>query len=163
MAKRLGATLVKLKGATGDDLAPDASAVLGVFEYMIGNTDWSIRFLHNIELLGRDGTHFPVAYDFDHAGAVDAVYALPNDQLPIRRVRDRLFRGRCVSQEEFERAFALFLDRREAITRLYHDEIGRLLSPAVTKRTLEYFDAFYRTIADPRAARREIIDRCRQI
>lgn len=160
MAERLGLRLVEHKGATSEDLDPLASAILGVFEYMIGNTDWSIAYLHNIELLGRDGVHFPVAYDYDHSGAVNTVYARPDPQLSIRRVRERLFRGRCVPQPYFEQAFALFLARREAITALYADEIGRLLPPDVSKSTLEYFDSFYRTIADPRSAKREILDRC---
>jgi hypothetical protein len=160
MAKRLGVRHVEHQGATPEHLDPAASATLGVFEYMIGNTDWSIAALHNVELLAGDQTHYPVAYDFDHSGAVNANYALPDPKLPIKRVRERLYRGYCVPDSAFAQAFDTVLARRAEIAALYDDQIGRLMDPGARKRTLEYFDGFYRIIGDPRAAKREIVDRC---
>jgi hypothetical protein len=52
---------------------------MAVFQYMIGNTDWSVPYLHNIRILSFDAQTIPsvVPYDFDHAGIVNAPYALP--------------------------------------------------------------------------------------
>ena len=160
LAGRVGGTLVAETGVTADLLDADAAALMAVFQYLIGNTDWSVAALHNIELVRVGDRLHPVPYDFDLAGAVDAAYALPSSQLPIRRVRDRLFRGACLSPEAYARAFALFAARREAIVALYHDEIGRRLAPRAVEETLRYFDEFYRTIADPQAAQRAITGAC---
>ncbi len=160
MAERLGGKLTEQRGATVDFLDPGTTALVGVFEYLIGNTDFSVSALHNIELLQKDGTYLPIAYDFDHAGAVNARYAKPNEQLPIRRVRDRLFRGYCIPAEHYPPVFALFNEKKDALYALYADSIGRLMDPDVVKKTLEYYDEFYRTINDPRAAKRLIVDAC---
>ena len=161
LARRVRGTLVKEKGAGPDALQPRHAAIFGVFQYLIGNTDWSIYALHNAELV-RDSIFdiVPVPYDFDFAGAVNALYATVDPKLPIKNVRERIYRGYCVPQEDLDAALALFRGRREAIYALYRDDVGRLLEPRVVEATLAYFDAFYRTIDDPRATKRQIVDAC---
>ncbi len=161
MAARLGGKVVEQKGAGASDLDPDQDALLGVFQYMIGNTDFSIAGLHNVELLFKeDGSVMPIAYDFDFAGAVNARYAVPDEKLNIPNVRQRLFRGYCVGAASYARAFALFIEKRPQIYALYSDEIGKLIDGGRVKETLRYFDEFYETINDPRSARRSIIEPC---
>jgi len=162
LAARLGGHLIESQGATPDDLHPTTTTIAGLFQYLAGNADWSVSALHNMELVATaDALLHPVPYDFDFSGMVEAFYATPPPQLPIRSVRDRIFRGYCVPDEEFARAFALFQERRPAIEALYADEVGRLLDRRSTERALDYIDEFYRTIGDPRRARREIVEACR--
>lgn len=160
LARRLGAEELAVKGSVSDDLDARTRVLMGVFQYMIGNTDWSTSGLHNVELFGRDGVIYPVAYDFDYSGAVNAHYAVPPPQVRIRSVRERAYRGACAADSVFADVFAAFRANRQRIQELYADEVGRLLDPAVAKRMLRYFDEFYEVIDDPRAAKREIIDRC---
>lgn len=160
MASRVGGLLAKQQGATPNDLVPSAAAVFTVFQYMIGNTDWSIAALHNVELITQDTLHVPVPYDFDFSGAVNARYATADPRLPIRTVRQRLYRGYCESSDVFPPVFELFRAKRDSIYALYHDSIGRLLDADRAKETLSYFDDFYNTINDPREAKRELLDRC---
>jgi hypothetical protein len=161
IAARLGGKVLDQTGAGAGDLDPDQNALLGVFEYMIGNTDFSIAGLHNVELLLKeDGTVMPIAYDFDFAGAVNARYATPPEMLHMTSVRQRLFRGHCIDPASYTRAFALFVEKRPQIYALYDDEIGKLITPGTVKETLRYFDEFYETINNPRSARRSIIDPC---
>ncbi len=161
IAARLGGKVIEQTGAGAGDLDPDQDALLGVFQYMIGNTDFSIAGLHNVELLVKeDGVVMPIAYDFDFAGAVNARYATPPEMLHIASVRDRLFRGYCTDPASFARAFAVFVEKRPQIYALYNDEIGKLINPGTVKETLRYFDEFYETINDPRSARRSIIEPC---
>jgi len=159
-AARVGATLVTTEGAGPADLHPYESAFLGVFQYFVGNSDFSIRALHNIVLVYRDEQYVPVARDFDWSGAVNPRYATPSPVLPIRSVRQRLMRGYCAPVDEYEKVFALFREKKDAIYGLYADSIGSLLKPAVVKSTLAYFDDFYKTINDPKAARQNIIAAC---
>ncbi|HEX6631141.1 MAG TPA: hypothetical protein VF048_08620 [Gemmatimonadaceae bacterium] len=161
MAERAGGALLEQQGATAEDLDPYGRALHGVFQYLIGNTDWSAAALHNVELVGTPAGIQPVAYDFDYAGAIDTYYAAPNERLPIRDVRQRLYRGHCAPAEAYARVFALFQARRDSIVALYHDPVGRLLEPRTVERTLRYFDDFYRTIGDAGDARHAILDACR--
>jgi hypothetical protein len=159
-AARLGARLVEIQGAGADDLDPYESAFLGVFQYFIGQSDFSVRALHNVVLLYRGMNHIPVARDFDWTGAVDARYATPSPILPIRTVRQRVMRGYCAPPEEYERVFALFREKKDAIYALYGDSLAAAMKPDVVRATLQYFDDFYKVINNPADARRKIVGAC---
>jgi len=160
LAHRVGGMLAKQQGAGAGDLDPSAAATFGVFQYLIGNTDWSIAGLHNVELIATQTDHVPIAHDFDFAGAVNARYATVDPRLSIRRVRDRLFRGYCLPDSVYVPVFALFKAKKDSIYALYHDSIGGLLKGDRAKETLSYFDEFYETINKPRDAKSEIMERC---
>jgi hypothetical protein len=161
VASRLNSALLKANGATGSDLEPYHRALMGVFEYMIGNTDFLVSERHNAFLLGTpEGETIPVPYDFDYSGAVNTVYAAPNPILPIKNVRQRHFRGFCADQEQFRRVFSLLNEKKDAIYALYDDPIGKLLRLDVVRETRTYFDEFYRIINDPQLAQSEILGRC---
>jgi hypothetical protein len=161
MAARFGGSLFMEKGAKSDDFDPYSAARVGVFEYMIGNADWSASQLHNVEIIRDSAFAFVlVPYDYDFSGAVNARYATPDPHLELRSVRDRVYVGHCATSADFAKAFALFAAKKDAIYALYSDPIGRLLKPEIVKETLAYFDDFYRTIGSPADARREIVEAC---
>ena len=161
LAARVGGKVMDQKGALPGDLDPYQDALVGVFQYMIGNTDFSISALHNMELLFReDGSVFPIAYDFDFAGAVNARYAVPDAKLSITNVRTRLFRGYCSNADSYAKVFALFNEKKPEIYALYRDDVGKLLDQGTVKETLRYFDDFYETINNVRSAKRSIIGSC---
>ena len=161
VASRQNAALLKAKGATGSDLEPYHRTLMGVFEYLIGNTDFLVSELHNAFLLGTvQGETIPVPYDFDYSGAINTVYATPNPVLPIKNVRQRYFRGFCSDAQQYARVFALLNEKKPAIYALYDDPIGKLLRLDVANDTKKYFDEFYRIINNPELARVEILSRC---
>jgi hypothetical protein len=160
---RMGGTAVQTKGARGDDLEPAASAMFGVFQYFIGNTDFSVSGLHNVLLLRKDsvfGGAFPVAWDFDWTGAVNAKYAFPDYRLPIKNVTQRLMKGDCVPPATFNATFDIFRAKKDAIYALYSDSLAAGLKPDVVRWTLKFYDEFYEVINDKRRANREIIEAC---
>lgn len=161
LASRLGGTVREQKGALPADLEALPSALFGVFEYFIGNTDFSVSGLHNVELFfGSQGEVIPIAYDFDFAGAVNARYAASDERLNLLNVRQRLFRGLCTDAEAYDRAFAVFNEKRPQIYALYSDSVGKLMDRGTVKATLRYFDEFYETINNRRAAKRSIVESC---
>ena len=161
LAQRMGTSFMKEKGAGPDFMEPHHGALVGIFEYFIGNTDFSIFALHNIALLAQpDGNVIPVPYDFDFSGVVNARYATVDPKLSINRVRDRLFRGYCGPTEEYGKVFDLFREKKDAIYGLYQDDIGKMMKKDQVDQTLKYYDDFYKTINDPRAARNEIVKQC---
>lgn len=161
-ADRIGARLVEIQGAKADDLDPYESAFIGVWQYFVGNTDFSIWALHNVILVYKDPLHIPVAFDYDWSGAVNTRYARPSEIIGTRTVTQRVMRGYCAPPEEYETVFALFREKKDAIYSLYRDSLAAALKPDVVTRTLRYFDEFYETINNPRLARRLIVEQCLQ-
>ncbi len=161
VARRANGAILDQQGATADDLDPDISALAFTFQYFIGNTDFSFDGLHNGEIITlNDGRNLPVAYDFDFAGAIDAIYAGVDPSLAVRRVRDRQFRGYCVHAAAYPKAIAHFVAQKDAIYGLYRDEIGQLLSPAKVKSTLGYYDNFYGNVKTPKDVQRNLFSTC---
>ena len=64
-----------------------------MFQFMIGNTDFSVAYQHNGKLLYANKKIYPLPYDFDLCGLVDASYAIVNRNLGISSVKDRKYRG----------------------------------------------------------------------
>lgn len=159
--ERMGVQLVTTQGAGPADLNPYESALFGVWQYFVANSDFSIRALHNVVLVFKDDEHIPVARDFDWSGAVNARYAVPNPILKIRGVTTRVMRGYCSDPAEYEKVFALFKEKKDEIYAQYRDELmGPLMRPNVVANTLKYYDEFFATINDPKRAKRLIVDEC---
>ena len=159
-AAKVGGKLLEVQGAGPDDIDPYESAFFGVFQYFVGNSDFSIRALHNVVLLFKDPIYIPVARDFDWSGSVNARYAKPNPILPIKLITQRLMRGYCAPPEEYQKVFSLFRAQKDSIYALYRDSIGSLMQPNVVRESLKYFDDFYEVINDPGRAKREIVGAC---
>jgi hypothetical protein len=161
LAERVGTSFFKEKGAGPEYMEPHHGALVGVFEYFIGNTDFSIFALHNIALLAQpDGNVIPVPFDFDFSGAVNARYATTDPSLSINRVRQRLFRGYCAPKEEYTKVFDLFREKKDSIYALYQSPVGKMMRKDYVEETLKYYNDFYKTINDPRDAKSEIVESC---
>jgi hypothetical protein len=134
---------------------------MAVFEYLIGNTDWSVQYQQNVKLIVRDSTSVPstVAYDFDHAGIVRAPYAKPAPELMLASTAIRRYRGFCVDDmSAFEDVFALFNDLKGSIYGVYSG--NSLLDEKYVKITLKFLDDFYDTINDPKKAEKAFLYPC---
>jgi hypothetical protein len=149
------------QGARFDDLETGPLTMLSMFEYFIGNTDWSISALHNIVLL-RDSTGanvIPVAYDFDWTGAVNPPYAVPDKSLPIHSVTERLYRGNCPAPDQLKATLDRFRAKHAAIDALFV-QLPQL-TPDRAKKMKGFFDDFWKRIDDPRLAK-EIAGDCQK-
>lgn len=151
MAARIGSKIIKRNGLRPNKTEKDIFLPMAVFEFMIGNTDWSIQFRHNIKLCQNAAypLPIPVPYDFDHAGIVNAPYAKPAPALELRSVQQRLYRGYCISNlADFDPVVKQFNDLKEAFYAVYTDCPG--LSEKYVRQTLRFLDDFYKTINNPK-------------
>jgi hypothetical protein len=141
-------------------MQPEQDFLVALFQYMIGNTDFSTAYFHNTVLIRSEDNQFLIVpYDFDWAGVVAARYAIPDPRLPITDVRQRVFRGFCRDEGVDEAGLIRrFNDQKGAIRALYEEMPG--LDEGVRKRSLEYYEDFYRTLDDPRRYAREITRAC---
>jgi hypothetical protein len=153
LADRLQAQLFKRINTRPQRTIRQEFLNMAVFQYLIGNTDWSIRYRHNIKLIhikDKNGL-IPIPYDFDHAGLVNAPYAKPAEELRINSVRQRRYRGYCIKDmREFQPTFDLFNKQKTAIYAIYAD--NPLLEEKYIKQSLKYLDEFYLTINNPKKA-----------
>ncbi len=140
----------------------DQSVLMGTFNYMIANLDWSAVYFHNAVVLRlEDGRHFTVPYDFDHSGVVNARYAVvpPALQDEVRRVRQRPYREFCRPQLTHENAAAMFADKRDDIEALYRTS-PHYADPSQAEDALAFYEEFWEVIADDDEVEDEILDRC---
>lgn len=168
VAERTDRVRARRRSVAAEELEPASLAVLSLFQFMIGNTDWSAlaaaegeACCHNTALLAdRDRADGVVAvpYDFDQAGLVNASYARPPQGLGLRSVKQRLYRGLCSTNDELDAAIAVFNAARPAIESLVDeaalDESGRM-------RALDYLAGAYEIFNDPVRRDEQIIARCR--
>ncbi|HEY8521314.1 MAG TPA: hypothetical protein VIN61_14650 [Gammaproteobacteria bacterium] len=137
-------------------------ATFELFEFMIGNTDWSAIKGHNVTHLRRaDGTVTAVPFDFDFSGLVNASYAGPPPGLPIDSVRQRLFRGACRDGFGWDELVAAFVDRRPDIEALLAGLPG--LTERSREETAEYVEEFFAIIASAERRQAAIVDACRSV
>lgn len=160
VAKRNHGKLFKDPGIGFQMGDPTHTGIMSVFFYMIANTDWSMPFQHNVKIVERGYQFFPLPYDFDWSGIVDAPYAKPDYRLPIRSVRQRLYRGPCYAVEDLAPILARFQLQREAITGLYQNLEG--LEPKKRDDALKYLEEFWKVIDNPRSVDRELRGGCQR-
>jgi len=164
LVKRLDA--IELKGVqiNANSAETKSTTIQDVFQYMIGNTDWSIPALHNMKLIKLNDHLKPkpivIPYDFDYSGLVNTEYAIPNDNLPISEVTERLYRGFCRTPEEMQNAFKVFRENKGEILALY--ENSNFLSKNYKAESLKYLNDFFNIIENPRNALKDISNTCRK-
>jgi hypothetical protein len=156
MAKRNRGKVLMQTGGNAQEMDPRQMAITDIFQYMIGNTDYSLSYLHNYRIVATDTSmaYYPMAYDFDWSGLVNSPYAKPDYRLPIKRVTDRLYRGGCHSPETLAAAISLFQAKKS-------DIYGQLTSikdlpPERLKEATEFLDEFYKFAGDPKSVEREL-------
>ena len=161
VARRLDREIVSIRDFNPLDADPYGSALMDVFQYMIGNTDWSIVQQHNVVLLqDREGGIVPLPFDFDWTGVVDASYAYPVAEVNINSVRQRLYRGACLGQETMQKVFDRFVASKQDIYAMYRSRSE--LDAGQLKKTLRYYDEFYETITTPKERDKKILGACRR-
>jgi hypothetical protein len=137
---------------------------VSMFEYMIGNTDWSVPARHNIKLLvskaDSNSVPFPVPYDFDHSGIVKTNYALPPPHLEISDVTQRLYRGFPRTVEELQVVIDEFMQQKEKMYRIIED--CEFISAGTKKNMTSYLNGFYHTVSQPKNINNEFIRNARK-
>jgi hypothetical protein len=176
MADRLGLDRVHLESVLYSQLDHPHTALVQIFQFLIANNDYSVikasgddDCCHNIELVGfeneegdvGDGDIFPIPYDFDFSGLVNATYAAPPAQIPVRDVRFRYFYGLCEPKPILDAAIAQVQSKKDEILALIANTAE--LDEGTRDKTIEYVEDFFDIIEDPKSVDYEIVRRCRGV
>jgi len=163
LAKELRGKVIMQKGGQSDEMEPRQMAITDIFQYMIANTDMSLSALHNYRIIQTDSSlqYYPMAYDFDFSGLVDAPYARPDYRLPIKRTTDRLFRGNsCHPPALMNDVVGLFKARKDSIYETLKGIGG--LTPDRYKEASTFLDEFYKELNDPNTVKKVFTEPCRR-
>jgi len=159
LARRMGGRISDSTGTHAGQYDFGMTNLTTVFQYMIGNTDVSIRSLHNIRaVLKPDGARYPVPYDFDFAGVVDARYAQPNPMLQLDSVRTRLYLGPCQPPGVLNTYLGVLRAARDKLLGIY--DTAPMLTPKYREAAKKYLDGFFRSTATPSGVKRAFVDGC---
>ncbi len=157
LADRLGGEVYEAPFFNEKMLHKKSYVLFGLFQYMIGNTDWNIANLHNVEIvtIPQQQLAIPVAYDFDYAGLVHAHYAVPHKRLDMRDVIERRYLGPCLSDHDIDLARELFLSKEQETYEILE---SFPLSKSERRFCLDYLETFFDTLRDPKIAKRTFGD-----
>ena len=159
LAKRKDLTLLERESFDENKLDFHQADLMALFEFMIGNTDWSIARQRNIILLqGEEGVQFPVPYDLDMSGLVNAPYSGPPPSLPIDEVTERYYLGYCHPGIEWAPLFGELLSLQGDI----EAEVPTV--PGLYKRerssAKRYIEQFYKLLNSPTKRTKFIKEAC---
>ena len=161
--KRNGVSFVETKNLHQEVLDRYQMSLVTIFQYLIGNTDWSVPNRHNIDLYLGDPQDrlIPVAFDFDFSGVVNAPYAQPQPMLGINKVTDRLYRGFPRSEEEIDTILDLFRCRETLI--MTREERLPSVSRGRQTVTKKFLHSFFEEISSQAMVKRIFINGSRKL
>lgn len=144
MAERIKGTICdECFGTSPAQIEPKNQLTQALFQYMIGNTDWSVEMNRNLEIitLQGNGAKVLVPYDFDFAGFVNAPYAVPDANYGLKNMRERKFLGQPADKNTVEQVVALYIEKKKAVLR----QIERCpnISSVEKADLLQYVESFY--------------------
>jgi hypothetical protein len=136
------------------------STILFLFQYMVGNTDWSIPIYHNTKLFfPRDSIKnrpYVVAYDFDFSGLVNAPYASPPETTGLTSVTERFYMGYVRTMDELKVAAELFLAKENELLNLINQ--SEFLGAKEKRDMILFLEEFFDLIKNEDRIRRTFIE-----
>ena len=146
LGERINAVPVNAVKVTQKQIIPEMMDRMAIFNYMIGNTDWSVPNQHNCKILvprsfNDSNLGIIVPYDFDYSGLVDADYAIPTENLGIKSVRDRLYIGICRNEDIIINALKEFSDKKAEFYKVINN--FTVMNEKSRKKMTWYLDSFY--------------------
>ena len=136
-----------------------------LFQFMIGNTDYSMRMQHNQRLYYLDGTYVTLPYDFDMSGLVNAPYATVNNiqnlDSNIEQVTERLYKGYARDTTLMQQVRGEFLAARPAMEKCLNDLEPYFKDRRQMAEAREYLDSFFHILENDRLFERRIIEHMR--
>lgn len=123
--------------------------VLGMFQFMIGNTDWKPKMMHNIKIVksARDNRIMMIPYDFDFAGMVKTSYARPNPDYKQVSVEQRIFMDKVENLEHLEEMIRYFKKQKEPLFNVVKNL--ELLDKKSKREVMQYLKSFFNILNNP--------------
>ena len=131
------------------------------FQYLLGNTDFSVAYQHNGKLMYLEKQIIPLPYDFDMTGWVNPSYATVNTTLGINSVQDRKYRGFKREQKYFDEVRQQFLNQKMELFRIVASYESEFTDPKEYQNMFEFMESFYEVLEDKVKFQKSIVDSSR--
>jgi hypothetical protein len=132
---------------------------VALFNFMIGNTDASIVRERNVVLIvTEEGQQYPVPYDLDMSGLVDAEYNGVSPRLDFRDPKQRYYLGFCHPGVDFDSLFQQFGAQQQYIIAMFDDIQG--MSWSSRKQSRSYLNKFFKLLDSSEHRQEKIIEAC---
>ncbi|MDC1056197.1 hypothetical protein OAQ07_01450 [Flavobacteriaceae bacterium] len=128
------------------------------FQYLLGNTDFSVAYQHNGKLLYVNKEIIPLPYDFDMTGWVNPSYATVNTTLGINSVQDRKYRGFKREQQYFDEVRQQFLDQKADLMKMISSFEGEFSNQSEYENMFEFLKSFYDVLEDDSKFQKSIVE-----
>ena len=136
-----------------------------LFQYMIGNTDYSSAYQHNQKLLFVEKKTVPIPYDFDMSGLVDASYAvvsqIGDQELAITDVTQRLYRGFERTPAEYQQVRQEYLSHKGEMLAILDKHKADFDDPNEFTRTKDFIVSFFEVLENDGKFGREVLAQAR--
>ena len=131
------------------------------FQYLIGNTDFSVSFQHNGKLLYTNKEFLPLPYDFDMTGWVDPSYGFGNPTLGLSSLSERVYRGFKRDNELMNTVRTQFIDSKAEIVKLVSSYKEEFDNASEFDKMFGFMQEFFETIEDEGEFQKSILDKAR--
>lgn len=132
-----------------------------MFQFMIGNTDFSVAYQHNGKLLSIDKIIYPLPYDFDLCGLVDASYAIVNSRLGIESVKDRKYRGFKRDESLVRDVKDQFLNKKSQFFQILDAQQSKFELSSEFESAKDFVSSFFYILEDENLFEKEVIQQMR--
>lgn len=131
------------------------------FQYLLGNTDFSVAYQHNGKLLYVDKKIIPLPYDFDMTGWVNPSYATVNTSLGIRSVQDRVYRGFKRDREYFDQVREQFIEKKSKLMQIVASFEKEFSDPREYQNMFAFMEDFYEILESDSNFEKAIVSKAR--
>ena len=129
------------------------------FQFMIGNTDFSRAYQHNMKVFYINNTMVPIPYDFDMAGLVNTSYAASS--IAVNSVTDRVYRGFVRDKQLFEQVRREFLNNKDKLISIMDENAIYFEHPEEFETAKNYILSFFDVLVNNKKFKDEILEKAR--
>lgn len=156
-AARLDMERVRRPAMAPSDMDSAQQNLVEIFQYMIGNTDWSIPNKHNVEMVKVPAVAkvIPIPYDFDYAALVGTPYAVPHESLPIKSIYERYYMGHGVTEPEALSTAKFFMSKKDELMKVVDD--FTLLDEKSRSSVKKFLNPFFEMIESEKVVKKTFV------
>ena len=136
-----------------------------LFQYLIGNTDFSTRGGHNQKLLYTDNKYVSIPYDFDMSGLVNAPYAtisgMENMKVYITEVTQRAYKGYKRDYELLQEVRQKYISSKDEIFAVTDSLKQYFQDPTLYEKAKDFIDDFFEIMESDKKFEKNIVNRTR--
>jgi len=163
MTLRLDGKMIKNDELSMSRVNPEVFNSLSMFQYMIGNGNYSVTGRYNLNILalnsGNPSGFLPVPYDFDFSGLVNTDYAIPSEALGTSSIQERYYLGLCRPKQVHEETIQELAQFEDEIMEYIKD--FEYLDDKEKVDMIEYLDSYFKESRESWFIDRKITPTCR--